>query len=216
MQVFQTTFFTITLSSSIAIPQGSWIYITFPAAFNNFNNIPVVVQTQYSATMYEVSTSSVVVNTRIGYSLGTITVPANTDFQIIVTSLLTPRDPVTIDMNQLRIVVATADRLATIATSIESRNQLGSLTFLPNSLHLVINHNNPIQITAGTYTSPIPINPSDNSTFLTNMLVSFSSNDLSFSANPSYLYLGNSFTSFIIGAGQNIIPTTYTFNLVKK
>lgn len=216
MQVYQTTFLTITLTSSVAIPAGSWIFITFPSAFNNFNNIPVVVQTQYSVGNYEVSTTSTVVNTRIGYSLTSITVPANTEFQIMVTSLLTPKDPVTIDMNQIRIVVTTSDRLGTIATSIESRNQLGSLTFLPNSLHLVVNNYNPIQITAGTYCNPVRVNPSDNSTFLTNMLVTFSSNELTFTANPTYLYLGNAFSTFIIGAGQNTIPKTYTFNLIKK
>ena len=30
------------------------------------------------------------------------------------------------------------------------------------------------------------------------------------------MYLGNSYSSFIIGVTQNLIPTTYTFNLIKK
>ena len=134
----------------------------------------------------------------------------------MITSLLAPKSAVTIDMNKLRVVVATSDRSSTIATSLQSRNQLGSLTFIPNSLHLVVNNYNPIYVTAGTYSTPIQIKPSDNSTFLTNMMIKFSSAQLVFSPNPLYLYLGNSFSTVIIGAGQNLIPTSYTFNLVKQ
>jgi hypothetical protein len=45
LQVFQTSFFTITLICNVAIPTNSWIYIVFPKEFNNFNNIPVIIQT---------------------------------------------------------------------------------------------------------------------------------------------------------------------------
>ncbi len=176
----------------------------------------MVVQTQYSAANFEVSTNSTVVNTRVGYRLGSLSIPVNTPFQIMITSLLTPKSAVTVDMNQLRILVATSDRLATIATSIQSRNQLGSLTFIPNSLHLVVNNYFPITLTAGTYSSPILIKPSDNSTFLTNMMLTFSSTTLAFNPSPMYLYLGTSSSPVIIGADQNLIPTTYTFNLAKK
>ena len=217
MQVYQSTFFTIDVTCSIAIPSGSWIYITFPKEFDNFNNIAVVVQTQYnSGANYEVSTSSAVINTRIGYQLNTITVPANTPFQIMITSLLTPKTPATIDLNPMKIFVAASDRLSTIATSIQSRNELGSLTFIPNTLHLTVNNYNPIQLTAGTYSTPITITASDNATFLTNMQLTLSSTQFTFISNPTFLYLGNSQSTVIIGTGQNMIPTTYTFNLVKR
>lgn len=111
----------------------------------------------------------------MGYKLNTLSIPANTVFQVMITSLLTPKQAVTIDMNKLRVMVATTDRSSTIATSLQSRNQLGSLSFVPNSLHLVVNNYNPIQTTAGTYSTPINIKPSDNSTFLTNMMIKFSS-----------------------------------------
>jgi hypothetical protein len=96
---------------------NSWIFITFPAGFNNFNNIPMVVQTQYSVANFEVSTSSTVINTRVGYKLNVLNIAAGTQFQIMITSLLTPTVPVTIDMNQLIVLVATADRSGTIAAS---------------------------------------------------------------------------------------------------
>ncbi len=138
----------------------------------------MIVQTQYSATNYEVSSNSSVVNTRVGYKLASLSIPANTEFQIMITSLLTPKSAVTIDMNKLRIIVANSDRSSTLATSLQSRNQLGSLTFIPNSLHLVVNNYNSIYVTAGTYSTPIQIKPSDNSTFLTNMMIKFSSSTL--------------------------------------
>ena len=216
MQVYQTTFFTINVVCSVSIPSGSWIFITFPQLFDNFNNIPMVVQTQYGVGSYEVSTSSQVINTRVGYQLNSLTIPANTQFQIMITSLLTPKTATSVDMNSMKVLVAASDRISTIATSLQSRNELGSLTFIPNTLHLTVNNHSPIQLTAGTYSNPIRINPSDNSTFLTNMQITFSSTQFSFDPNPTFLYLGNSFSTFTMGAGQNIIPTTYTFNLAKK
>ena len=82
----------------------------------------MVVQTQYGIGNYEVSTSSEVINTRIGYQLNTLSLPANTRFQIMTTSLLTPITASTISMNSLKVMVAASDKLSTIATSIESRN----------------------------------------------------------------------------------------------
>jgi hypothetical protein len=215
MQVYQSTFFTITLTCTAAIPVNSWVFITFPKQFNNFNNIAVIVQTQYG-TNVEVSSSSTVINTRIGFQLLNLTIPASTQFQIIVTSLLTPTTPATINMNSMKVLVSSADRTATVATSIQSKNQLSSLTFITNSLHLVVNNYNHILITAGTYTNAIQISPSDNTTFLTNMMITFSSTKISFNPNPTYMYLGNSYSSFIIGVSSNLVPTTYTFNLIKK
>ena len=142
--------------------------------------------------------------------------PAGATFQIIITSLLTPQTPSTIDMNSLKVIVAASDRLTTIATSIRSKNQLSSLTFVPNTLHLVVNNYLPISITAGTYSQPIKITPSDSSTFLTNMKITFSSTQFTFNPNPTYMFLGNSYSTFSIGVSQNMIPTTYSFNLAKK
>lgn len=175
----------------------------------------MIVQTQYASNV-EVSSTSTVINTRIGYKLLTLSIPAGTVFQIIITSLLTPTATGTINMNSMKVLISNSDRTTTIATSIQSKNQLSSLTFIPNSLHLVVNNYLPIQITAGTYSTPIMINPSDASTFLTNMMITFSSTQLAFNPNPTYMYLGNSYSSFIIGVNQNLIPTTYTFNLIKK
>lgn len=129
---------------------------------------------------------------------------------------MTPRNPGTIDMNQMSVFFASSNRLTTIATTTQTRNQLGSLTFIPNTLHLKINNYNQIMITAGTYSTPIKISPSDNTAFLTNMLISFSSNQLTFVSNPTYMYLGNYYSNFIIGVDTNLVPTMYTFNLVKK
>lgn len=143
-------------------------------------------QTQYSSNV-EVSTSTSVINTRIGYQLKVFDkIPAGTQFQIIITSLLTPRSPGTINMNYLKVLVSTSDRTTTLATTIQSKNQLSYLTFLPNNLHLVVNNYNPIYITAGTYSNAIRIRPSDNTTFLTNMMITFSSTQLTFSPNPAY------------------------------
>lgn len=215
LQVFQTSFFTITLICNVLIPTHSWIYVVFPKEFNNFNNIPVIIQTEYGSSV-EVSTSSPVINTRIGFTLSTLFIPANTQFKIKVTSLLTPKNAVTINMNLMKVFVASSDKITTIASSIQSKNQLSSLTFIPNTLYVSVNNGNVIQVTAGTYSNPIQLAPSDGNYIQTNMMITFSSTQLTFSPNPTYMYIGDYYSTFIIGASQNLIPTTYTFNLVKK
>ena len=55
--------------------------VTFPEEFDNFNNIPVIVQTQYnSGSNYEVSASSPVINKRVAVQLSTLSIPANSEF----------------------------------------------------------------------------------------------------------------------------------------
>lgn len=76
-------------------------------------------------------------------------------------------------MNFIKILIAATNRLTTLATSIQSKNELGELTFLPSTLHLVVNNYNPIYITFGTYSTPINLKSSDNSPFSTNMQISF-------------------------------------------
>jgi len=120
-------------------------------------------------------------------------------FQIIITSLLTPKTPSTIDMNIMKILISSTDRLSTLATSLQSKNELGELAFVPSGLHLVVNNYNPIQVTFGTYSSPIQVKASDNSAFSTNMQIEFLSNYMKFIKSPTILYLGNTEGSFQVG-----------------
>ena len=65
---------------------------------------------------------------------------SNTIFSLKISSLPTPSVPLTVDMNKLRITAATADRLGTTAASIQLHNLVSSITFIPSSLHIVINN----------------------------------------------------------------------------
>ena len=125
LQVYGNTFFAITLICNIALSADQWIFITLPKQFDNLNNINVTIQTQINFSTFEVNEAAEVVNTRIGYKIKTLSIPANQEFQIMVTSLLTPKQPLTIDMNLIKILVCTTDRLTTLATSIQNKNQLG-------------------------------------------------------------------------------------------
>jgi len=116
----------------------------------------------------------------------------------------------------MKVIVASPDKLTTIASSIQSKNQLSTMTFIPNTLYVSVNSGNVIQVTAGTYSNPIQLVPSDGNYIQTNMMITFSSTQLTFSPNPAYMYIGDYYSTFIIGASQNLIPTSYTFNLVKK
>ena len=52
---------------------------------------------------------------------------ANTEFKIEISSLPTPTDPVIIDMNKLVVMVATSNQMGTIAASLQRHNLVDSI-----------------------------------------------------------------------------------------
>ena len=86
---------------------------------------------------------------------------------------------------------------------------------MPSALHIVINNYQTIQVTAGTYSLPVKIQPSDFSTFVSNMKITFVSDALDFKDSPTFMYLGESYSTFTVGAEQSIIPTVYAFDIIK-
>ena len=96
-----------------------------------------------------------------------------------ISSLATPTTPAIINMNKLRVMVATSDRSGTTASSLELHNLVGDIEFLPSALHIVINNYQTIQVTAGTYSLPVSIKPSNAPTaFASNVKITFVSNAL--------------------------------------
>lgn len=114
----------------------------------------------------------------------------NSLFSVKISSLPTPSVAGSVDMNKLRVMAATSNRMATTAASLQLHNLVKNLVFIPSTLHIVINNYNTITITAGTYSTPILIQPSNFGTFVSNMKISFVSDALGFSGSPAYIYLG--------------------------
>jgi hypothetical protein len=95
-----------------------------------------------------------------------------------------------IDMNKLKITIASPDKQVTTAASQQLQNLVSTISFVSSELHLKINTYNTIQVTAGTFSAPIKISASDGQPFLSNMKVDFDSAALTFSPKPVYMYLG--------------------------
>lgn len=214
-ETFQTTYFTVKLFCTIPISPGQFFYMTFPEGFNNFNDLPLEGQIKIGAIARPFTASTV--NTKIGFIIPVgITIAANLDFTIDISSLPTPKAQSTIDMNKIIFFLTPADRLKTLASSLQLHNQVTTLSFANNELHLVINNYQAIQLTAGTYTNLIKIEASDKKTFMSNIRVQFISPVLKFEPNPLSLYIGDTAGYFRISAPQNIIPTIYTFEIIKS
>ena len=156
-----------------------------------------------------------VYNRRIGFNMSGMSLTANTIFSIKISSLPTPSTTGSVDMNKIRIMATTTDRLGTTAATIQLHNLVRSISFIPSALHIVINNYTTIQVTAGTYSLPILIQPSDFGAFVSNMKISFVSDALGFGGSPAYMYLGDSFGTFSVGADQTLIPTIYAFDIIK-
>lgn len=163
----------------------------------------------------DITFSADVVNRRIGFHMVGLSLLANTMFAIKISSLPTPSVPGPVDMNKLRIMAVTSDRLAVTSASLQLHNLVNSITFTPSTLHIAINNYQTIAVTAGTYSLPILIQPSDFTTFVSNMRISFVSDALAFRGSPAYIYLGESSGSFSVGADQTLIPTIYAFDIIK-
>lgn len=70
-------------------------------------------------------------------------------------------------------------------------------------------------MTAGTYSLPVKIQPSDFTSFVSNMKITFVSDALAFKTSPTYIYLGEAYSTFSVGADQTLIPTIYAFDIIK-
>ena len=187
----------------------------FPEGFNNFNDLPLEGQIKVGSVTKPFTASTV--NTRIGFVVPAgVTIAANVDFTIDISSLPTPKLPMTIDMNKIVVLLTPPDRLSTLAASLQLHNYVTTIPFSSVDLHLVINNYQAIQLTAGTYTNLIKIEASDRKTFMSNIRVQFISPVLNFEPNPLSLYIGDSAGYFRISAPQNVIPTIYTFEIIKS
>jgi len=62
----------------------------------------------------------------------------------------------------------------------------------------------------------IKIESSDHNAFMSNIKVQFISSSLKFEPNPLSLYIGDTAGYFRISAPQTLIPTLYTFEIIKS
>jgi len=209
-ETFQTTYFTVKLSCSVAISAGDYMFITFPEGFNNFNDLDMEGELKVGAVTKTFTASAV--NTKIGFEIPAgVSISANNDFTIEMSSLPTPKSTISIDMNKMIFILTPSSKTTTKASSLQLHNQVNDRAFTTTELHLVINNYQPIQLTAGTSTTSVKIESSDHTSFQSNIKVQFISSSLTFSPNPLSLYIGDTAGYFTISAPQTLIPTTYTF-----
>lgn len=145
-----------------------------------------------------------------------LTITAGTSFDIIISALANPSQPIAVDMNAIVLWVADSTRVMTTACSTQLTNQLPIITFITGTNFLILNNMLTIYITLGTYSTPITVTAADGTLFQSNINLTLVNPALSFNPNPLYLYVDTSSSSFSIGASQYLIPTTYMFKMVKK
>jgi hypothetical protein len=93
-------------------------------------------------------------------------------------------------MSNIIATVTPANRLSIYAASTEQSNSAPVLTFVANSRYISLNHDQTILITAGTYSSLIPITTNDNSAFLSNVNLILSSSGFTFTPSQIFLPIG--------------------------
>lgn len=213
MYCFSNSYFKINAQTDVALAINNTMLVTFPQEFNNFHDIGLQVIVYYNNLQVASGLCSVV-NRRVSINM-TGAIPAAGSFLIEFSTLPTPRYAGTTDMNTMSIVVVSSDNTTTYGASTVKTNQAPILTFISNPRYIRFNSDNTVQMTAGTYSLPIPITSSDGLKFLSNILVNFTASGFTFNSNPTSIYLGDQSRTFIIGADMNLMPTYYVYNVIK-
>lgn len=201
------------MQCNVAITTGSYLYLDLPTEFDNLNNVPINSILLFSTNTLSANTQ--VVNRRIEIPIST-TIPANTIFQVQFPNLPTPLTSCSTEMSTMIVTVAPSNKLTLTAASQVQGNSAPRLTFQANSLYISFNYDQPIVITAGTYSQSISITPSDNSTFLSNTNIQLQSIGFVFEPSSVFLSIGQSRGSFRIGADNSLVPITYFYQAIKQ
>jgi hypothetical protein len=201
------------MKCNINIPAGSYLFLDMPQEFNNLNNIPINAILLFGANT--ISSNTVVLNKRIQLLVSTL-IPLNTMFQVQFPNLPTPISPCSTEMSEMIITVTPSDKKTLLAASQIQGNSAPRLTFQANSLYLSFNYNQPITITAGTYSQLIPITTSNNASFLSNINIQLQSSGFVFEPASVFLPIGQSKGSFRIGADGSLVPVVYFYQAVKQ
>ena len=119
-------------------------------------------------------------------------------------------------MSSMIVTVTPGDMKTLLAASQIQGNSAPKLTFQSNSLYVSFNHDQPIVITAGTYSQQIPITTSSNASFQSNTNIQLQSTGFTFQPASVFLSLGQYQGNFRIGADGSLVPVVYFYQAVKQ
>lgn len=119
-------------------------------------------------------------------------------------------------MSEIVVTVTPSNKLSIYSASSVQGNSAPRLTFVQNTRYISFNYDQTIVITAGTYSAPIPITASDNSSFLSNININFTSTGFTFLPSSVFLPLGQRTGKFAIGADSSLLPVVYFYQAIKQ
>lgn len=124
--------------------------------------------------------------------------------------------PCSTEMSSMIVTVTPANKLSLIAASGTQGNSAPRLTFVANSLYISFNHDQPVTITAGTYSKQIPITTNTAAAFLSNTNIQLQSTGFVFEPSTVFLPIGQKEGRFRIGADQSLVPVVYFYQGIKQ
>jgi hypothetical protein len=162
---FSSIYAQFSIYCTVAVSAGSFLYVDLPIQFDNLNNIPISAILVFGAAVN--SSSTVVKNRRIEVPVA-VSMPLKSTFMLQFPNLPTPKSPCVVQMSEMIVTITPANKLSVYAASAVQGNSAPKLTFVMNSRYISFNHDQPIRITAGTYSAAIPVTSNDNASILSN------------------------------------------------
>ena len=160
LPTFSSLVTTMTLKCNTDIPAGSFLFLIFPTNFDNFNNNPIDAIIKNSGNTVLSSGQMSVIDRKVEIPITTL-ITANSLFKIEFPSLPTPKIAGPVYMSEITGFLTPADMLSIFAATSTSGNSAPILTFTADDRYISFNHDNTIEITAGTYSHMIDITGSD-------------------------------------------------------
>lgn len=119
-------------------------------------------------------------------------------------------------MSKTIVFATSSTKKSVYAASSITVNSAPILTFTANNRYISFNHDNTIQLTAGTYSQMIDITSSDGNPFLTNIVVNLTSTGFIFEPASVFLKLGDPKAQFRVGADSGLFPISYFYEAIKS
>lgn len=119
-------------------------------------------------------------------------------------------------MSEMIVTVAPSTKLSIYSASTAQGNSAPVLNFAQNNLYISFNNDQPITITAGTYSNLISISTSNNGTFLSNTYLTLSSSGFTFVPSNLFVPIGTPSASFRVGADGDVVPVVYFYQAIKQ
>jgi len=216
LYVKETNDHTLTVLTSVLIPQTYIVTVTFVSEYINLPYIPSL-ECSMSYQLLGVTTNDVssesceIIGKTVKFTI-VADIPAASLIKMIIKAVPNPSKATTVDPNEFIIGAFKPDENSVIALSTKSLNSASNITYIDPPNTLTANGGNDLILTRGTYSDLITIGTLDGSRFQQDVVITASINGFKFIPSVIDFFVGDISNTFKVGCDKNVKARTYPLN----